>query len=100
MVKHIILWQLKDELTPSEKEIRKQKIKDSLESLPGKVPGLLELKVNIHPLPSSNADLMLDSTLDNAQALSGYAVHPEHVAVANREVRPFVKQRLCIDFEA
>ena len=67
MVKHIILWQLKDELTPSEKEIRKQKIKESLESLPGKVPGLLELKVNINPLPSSNADLMLDSTMENVQ---------------------------------
>lgn len=100
MVKHIILWQLKDELSPSEKEIRKQKIKESLESLPGKVPGLLELKVNINPLPSSNADLMLDSTMENVQALAGYAVHPEHVAVVNREVRPYVKQRLCIDFEA
>ena len=100
MVKHIILWQLKDELSPSEKEIRKQQIKESLESLPGKVPGLLELKVNINPLPSSNADLMLDSTLENAQTLAGYAVNPEHVAVANREVRPYVKQRLCIDFEA
>ena len=43
MVKHIILWQLKDELSPSEKEIRKQKIKESLESLPGKVPGLSPL---------------------------------------------------------
>ena len=65
----------------------------------GKVPGLVELKVNINGLASSNADLMLDSTLESEEALKGYAVHPAHVAAADTYVRPFTEVRLCLDFE-
>ena len=42
MVKHIILWQLKDELSDAEKAAVKAGIKEGLEGLVGKVPGLLE----------------------------------------------------------
>ncbi|MBO7682536.1 MAG: Dabb family protein [Clostridia bacterium] len=99
MVKHIILWQLKDEFYAEDKETIKRDIKKGLEGLVGKVPGLLEVHVNIHPLPTSNADLMLDSTLESFEALKAYAVHPDHVAVADGKVRPNVKSRVCIDYE-
>lgn len=99
MVKHIILWQLKDELSPAEKENVKKGIKEGLESLVGKVPGLLEVHVNISGLASSNADVMLDCTLESEAALKAYAVHPEHLAVANGKVRPYTKSRTCMDFE-
>ena len=61
MVKHLILWKLKDELTAEEKQRIKQEIKTGLEGLLGKIPGLVEIKVQIEGLESSNADLMLDS---------------------------------------
>lgn len=100
MVKHIILWTLKDELSDSEKQAVKLGIKEGLEGLAGKVPGLLDIKVHIDGrLDSSNADVMLDSTLDNVDALKGYAVHPAHVEVANTKVRPYTKVRSCLDFE-
>ena len=99
MVKHVILWQLKDELSGSEKEEVKAGIKTGLEALKGKIPGLIEIKVEINPLTSSNADVMLDSTFENEEALKGYAVHPEHVAVADGKVRPYTKTRVCMDFE-
>ena len=86
MVKHIILWQLKDELSDAEKAAVKAGIKEGLEGLVGKVPGLLEVHVNINGLPTSNADVMLDTTLENFEALKGYAVHPAHVAVADGSV--------------
>lgn len=70
-----------------------------LESLVGKIPGLLEVKVHTGRLDSSTADVMLDSTFESAEALKNYAVHPEHVAVANGKVRPFVASRSCLDFE-
>jgi hypothetical protein len=63
------------------------------------VPGLVELQININPLASSNAEVMLDSTLESEDALKGYAVHPEHVAVANTYVRPFTAARTCMDYE-
>ncbi len=99
MVKHVILWQLKAELSEAEKATVKKEIKEGLEGLIGKVPGLTEIKVNINGLASSNADVMLDSTLVDEAALKGYAVHPEHVKVANEKVRPFTATRVCLDYE-
>ena len=45
MVKHMILWQLKDELSAEEKAAVKAGIKEGLEALAGKIPGLTEIKV-------------------------------------------------------
>ena len=100
MVKHIILWQLKDELSADEKKIIKAEMKESLEGLVGKSPGLLEVMVQIEGLASSNAEVMLDTSFTDEAALKVYATHPEHVAVADGKVRPFTKTRLCLDFEA
>ena len=99
MVKHIILWQLKDELSEEEKQTVKAGIKEGLEGLAGKVPGLTEVHVQTQGLESSNADVMLDTTLVDEKALKGYAVHPEHVKVADSKVRPYTKMRVCMDFE-
>ena len=100
MVKHIILWTLKPELSAEEKESVKQGIKAGLEGLVGQVPGLLDVTVNVDGrLDSSNCDVMLDSTLESEAALKAYAVHPAHLEVANTKVRPFTASRVCLDFE-
>lgn len=99
MVKHIILWQLKDELSAEEKEAVKKGIKEGLEGLAGQVPGLTEIKVQTTCLASSNVEVMLDSTFEDEEALKGYAVHPAHVEVADTKVRPYTKSRACMDFE-
>ncbi len=98
MVKHIILWTLKDELSQDEKNDVKAEIKSGLEGLKGKIPGLIDIEVVIDGLESSNADLMLDSTFESEDALKAYAIHPEHVVVADSKVRPYVKIRSCLDF--
>ena len=98
MVKHIILWTLKEYSEKEKAEIKKG-IKEGLEGLKGKIDGLVDIKVYTEGLPSSNADLMLDSTFINEEALKGYAVHPEHVAVADGFVRPYTATRSCLDFE-
>ena len=99
MVKHIILWQLKDELSAEEKVQVKAGIKEGLEGLKGQIPGLTEIHVQTEGLPSSNAEVMLDSTFEDEAALKAYAVHPAHVEVADTKVRPYTKTRACLDFE-
>ena len=99
MVRHVILWQLKEEYNDEEKREIKAGIKEGLEGLVGKVPGLVEVHVHTEGLASSNADLMLDAVLENEEALKGYAVHPEHVAIANSKVRPYTMSRTYLDFE-
>lgn len=98
MVKHVILWTLK-EMSAEEKKKVKMGIKTGLEALKGKIPGLVDIKVNIEGMASSTADLMLDSTFEDAQALKDYSVHPEHVKVADEKVRPYTAHRACLDFE-
>ena len=99
MVKHIILWQLKDVLTAVHKGEVKAGIKACMEGLKSKIEGLTDVHVNIDCLPSSNADVMLDTTFTDAEALKNYAVHPEHVKVADGKVRPYTKVRVCMDYE-
>ncbi len=96
MVKHIILWKLKPEHNTAEV---KRGIKEGIEGLVGVVPGLIEASVQIERLDSSNVDVMLYSVLESAEALKGYAIHPEHVKVADTLVRPYTESRACIDFE-
>ena len=95
MVKHVILWKLKDE---ANNITVKQGIKNGLEGLLGKIDGLLEIKVEINGLESSNADVMLYSVFESEDALKNYSVHPEHVYVADTFVRPFTEVRMCMDF--
>ncbi len=99
MTQHIVMWKFKEELSAEEKVTQAGLIKEGLESLQGVIPGLLSIRVQAAPLASSNADLMLFSTFESETALNGYSKHPAHVAVANERVRPFMQNRLCLDFE-
>ena len=99
MVRHLILWKLKEELSEEDKKRIKAEIKAGLEGLQGKIPGLASIQVQTEGLASSNADLMLDSVFTDEEALKGYSVHPAHVEVADTKVRPYAQIRLCLDFE-
>ena len=73
MVRHVILWKLK-EMPDAEKAAVKAGIKEGLEGLAGKIPGLLDVRVYTDALPSSaNADLMLDTTFTDADVLGACA---------------------------
>ena len=97
MVKHVIIWKLKDDI--ADKEKIKSDIKEGLEGLKGVIPGLIDIKVEINGLESSNTDLMLDSSFEDEESLKGYSIHPEHVKVANEKVRPYTETRNCFDFK-
>ena len=99
MVKHVILWKLKEEYTDEQIDTIKSEIKSGLEGLKGEIPGLIDIRVNTTPLKNSNCDLMLDSSFEDEESLKGYAVHPKHVEVANTKVRPFTSSRVCMDYE-
>ena len=96
MVKHIILWKLKEEFNTDSVKLG---IKSSLEGLLGVVPNLVEIKVETETVPSSNVDVMLYSVFNDFDALKNYAVHPEHVKAADNFVRPYTETRACFDYE-
>ena len=98
MVKHIILWQLKDELSDIQKAGVRDGAKRGLEGLKGKIKGLTDIKVYISPLETSNCDMMLEATFESFEALKGYSVNPLHQDVANAKVRPYISNRVCMDY--
>ena len=97
MVKHIIIWKLKDEI--ENKSLRKAEIKEALEGLVGKIDGLLEMHILTEGFPSSAGDLMMDSTFESSDALAAYQKSPLHQSVANGIVRPSMQARLSFDYE-
>lgn len=96
MVKHMIIWKLKEDI---DKESVAKDIKSALEGLVGKIEGLAEMHILTEKLPSSSGDIMMDSTFESDEALKAYQKHPLHVEIANGKVRPNVDTRLSFDYE-
>ena len=99
MVRHIVMWTFREQYYGAQVDEIRKNIKEGLEGLQGKIPGLLQIQVITDPLPSSNCDLMLDATFESDEALKGYASHPLHVEVAKNCVDPFRASRICMDYE-
>ena len=99
MVKRIVAWNLKEGLTDGEKREQAEKIKAEIEALVDKIDGVLELKVEIEPLPSSTRDIMLSGLFASPEALEAYIVHPEHQRVA-AFVGGLVQDRACFAYYA
>ena len=96
MVKHMIIWKLKE---LGDAEGQKRAIKEALEGLVGKIEGLREMHIHTKCLPVSSGDLMMDSLFESADALAAYQKHPLHVEIANTLVRPVADVRLSFDYE-
>ena len=99
MVNHIVMWKFKEEVKEEEKGKLAEEMAIHLEGLVGKVPGLKSAKFVRMPLSSSTHDMALVTTLEKKEDVAVYASHPDHVHVADTYVRPYVKERACLDYE-
>lgn len=97
MVTHIVMWNLKDEAEGGSKEQNAAVIKERLEALAGRIPGLLSLKVNRGLLPGGY-DLCLLGQYESLDALKGYRDHPLHKEV-QQFVHKVITDRVSCDFE-
>ena len=95
MIKHIILWNFQEGKGSEEDKL---KIKNGLESLKNKIPGIIEIEVITKPIAGSNAEIMLNSTFESIEELNNYQVHEEHVKVATF-VRSVTCNRKSMDYE-
>lgn len=98
MVNHIVMWNFKSDIKEEDKSAIMSTMEEHLKSLIGKVPGLLTVDFVSHPLSSSTHDIALVTTLEKAEDIAIYAMHPAHVSVADNYVRPYVKDRVCLDY--
>jgi hypothetical protein len=98
MIKHLVMWKLKDFANGNSKEENAAKIKLMLEDLNGKIPGLIKLEVGIDFSNTENSsDIILYSEFKSKEDLNAYQIHPEH-----EKVKPFVlvcrSERRIVDY--
>lgn len=99
MVKHIVVWRLKDSVHGNTREQNAQIIKSKLESLSGKTPGMVKIEVGVnYSKTADSADIVLYSEFETKSDLDSHQVHPEHKAIM-----PFVagarSERRMVDYE-
>lgn len=99
MIKHIIVWRLKESAHCNGKATNARLIKEKLGSLNGKISGMLRMEVGMDFSSTDNrADIVLYSEFESREALDGYQNHPEH-----KEMMPFImdarSERRLVDYE-
>lgn len=98
MIKHVVLFQLKDEVDAVEKQRVMEAFKAGLMALPAEISCLHRMEVGFNVNPEEQYEVALCAELDTLEDVNTYAVHPAHVAVA-QIIIPYVKSRACTDYE-
>lgn len=100
MIKHIVMWKIKDNNDSSSKINVAHQIKSELEALNGQIQGVLRLEVGIDFLKSeASYDVVLYSEFESKEALDHYQNHPLHIKVANDTIKPMITSRIVVDYE-
>ena len=98
MVKHIVLFKLKDEVPEAEKLVVMNKFKEAIEALPAVIPVIRIIEVGLNTNPGETWHIALYSEFDNLDDVKFYATHPLHVA-AGKIIAEAKESRACVDYE-
>ena len=98
MIKHLVLWNLKEQAAGADKQTNAAHIKERLEGLVGKIEGLRFLQVGENLVPGG-WDLCLYAEYDDLEALNFYRTHPLHLEI-QKFVHEVITQRASCDFES
>ncbi len=99
MIKHIVLWKLKDQVEGTSKIENALKIITQLEDLKNHIPEIVQIEAGRNFNPSEAAyDVALYSMFVSKEDLEKYQTHPEHVKVASF-VNSVVDERVVVDYE-
>ena len=100
MIKHVVLWKLKEEANGHTKKENAITMKNLLESMPPLIPELDSVEVGLQMFEVNNdamADIMLIATCKDEKHLAAYASHPEHQKVVSY-IKSVVSERRVIDY--
>jgi hypothetical protein len=83
MIKHIVMWKLKEVSECGDRLQNAKKMKHELEALKTKIPQIRHIEVGINDIPSdASYDVVLYSEFNSERDLALYQKHPEHLKVA------------------
>lgn len=98
MVKHIVLFRLKDSLTREEKLDVMNRFKAAIEALPARIAVIRKVFVGLNINDGEQWDICLESEFDTLADVRLYAAHPDHVAAAGI-LKDAKDGRACVDYE-
>lgn len=98
MVKHIVLFKLKENLTPEKKQEVMNQFKNAIEALPATIPTIRHIYVGFNINPDEQWDICLDSEFDTLEDMKAYSIHPAHLAAAGL-LKDVKEGRACTDYE-
>ena len=99
MIRHIVMWKLKDEALGKTKKENIAIIKERLYALKPIIPEILSMEVheNVNDADAVASDAVLIMDAEDLEALERYKNHPEH-----KKVSSFVKEvrisRTAVDY--
>jgi len=98
MLKHIVLFKLKDSAAGAGKDQNARKLKAELEALAGKIPQIRKMEVGINTVSSEAAyDVAIYSEFSDKGDLEMYQKHPEHLKVVDL-VKTVAAGRAVVDY--
>ncbi|MBN1981689.1 MAG: Dabb family protein [Chitinivibrionales bacterium] len=98
MIKHIVVWKLKDTITGKNRTDTMQEIKKRLETLPNDIPEIRKLEAGINFNTAAQAyDIVLYSEFDDEKALDIYQKHPAHTRFKDF-IESLRKDRIVVDY--
>ena len=98
MIKQVTIWTLQDKcFGPNLNEIKKN-INSTIESLPGKIPGLISAEVNENCLSSSNGDIVLECIFEDDLNFKNHNNNELWNDAMNKVVIPFVADVKHVEF--
>ena len=99
MIKHIVFWRLKENAHGNDRATNARLIKEKLEGLQGRIPGLLSIEVGFDFVRAeTSSDIALYSELASREALGVYQQHPLHQEVG-AFIKEAVSERRAVDYE-
>lgn len=98
MVKHIVLFKLKDELPDEQKRKAMCAFKQAIEALPAQISFIRKIEVGFNINPNESWSIALYSEFDSLEDVGRYATHPAHVA-AGKLLAEVKESRACVDYE-
>ncbi len=99
MIKHIVMWKLKDSHDGLSKSEIAKKLKSELEDLKNKIPQIKKIEAGINFNPSdASYDVALYSSFESKEDLAIYQKHPDHMKVAEF-VSQIRTERCVVDYE-
>lgn len=98
MVKHIVMFKLKETLSAEEKLVVMNDFKAAIEALPAKIDVIRKVFVGLNINEAEQWDICLESEFDSLEDVKLYAAHADHVAAAGI-LKDAKQDRACVDYE-